>query len=122
MRSDELPLPLRIWKLLPEAQSHLESWQGTAMVSKCLQLWRNPIRKKATLRNSHHSVLQVQAGSKSSLLIQRLKQECRVFISLRGVLNFQSPDTKSHRHVPVSAFLGRLQVPLGASRGICPAD
>lgn len=42
--SDELPLPLRIWKLFSEAQSYLESWQGTAMVSKSLQLWRSPIR------------------------------------------------------------------------------
>ena len=40
MGSDELALPLRIWELLPEAQSHLEPWQWPAVVRERLQLCR----------------------------------------------------------------------------------
>lgn len=46
MSSDELPLPLRVWKLFPKAQRYLESWQRAAMVSKGLQLWGTHTRKR----------------------------------------------------------------------------
>lgn len=45
MSRDELPLPLGVWKLLAEAQGHLESRCWPAMVSKHLQLWE-PTRGK----------------------------------------------------------------------------
>lgn len=45
MSRDELPLPLGVWKLLTEAQGHLESRCWPAMVSKHLQLWE-PTRGK----------------------------------------------------------------------------
>lgn len=45
--SDELPLPLGIWKLFPEAQRHLEPWQRPAMVSKGLELCREHKRNRS---------------------------------------------------------------------------
>lgn len=45
--SDELPLPLGVRKLFPEAQSHLEPWQGPAVVSKCLELCRDRERSRS---------------------------------------------------------------------------
>lgn len=47
MSSDELPLPLGIWKLFPEAQRHLEPWQRPAMVSKGLELCREHKRNRS---------------------------------------------------------------------------
>lgn len=46
MSRDELPLPLGVWKLLAEAQGHLESRCWPAVVSKHLQLWEPTKEKK----------------------------------------------------------------------------
>ena len=45
--SNELPLPLGIWKLFPEAQRHLEPWQRPAVVSKGLELCRDRERNRS---------------------------------------------------------------------------
>lgn len=52
---DELPLPLRVWELLPKAQGHLESWQRTAMVSKRLQLYKAHKKKPHSEKASQPS-------------------------------------------------------------------
>lgn len=100
--SNEFPLSLGVRKLFPKAQSYLESWQWTAMVSKCLQFWRNPIRKKKCSETLIIEHTRLKQAAKAPCWFLRLKQEWVLFTSLRGAF---SPDAELHVPVPICAFL-----------------